>query len=1046
MMLSQQSSLASGELTPAVHGRTDLEQYLRGVSLADNCFVSVYGGLLNRAGTHFILESETAGTRLVPFQLSEELGFALEFGDARMRFFARGAPLVVQPTDAAVSATVGASAGQWNNISTGTASISAGAALRQIPDGEGTIIGSLTAGAGLATAFDGDTTAISASCARAISYAGNAGKDWGPAGARVIVGFILYGSSNVGLTNRRQTVQVRLEGSNSNFATDIILLGSWPVADGPGVKVARFAPANAIRTTTAYRYHRVKVVGAASGPVGSGDDVVNVAEVQLFEMSAAASGRLTLNGTPFSRAHAQQAVTTGYPGREHVVTCRVPDGSGCNIQVGGSSGLDNVLAARALEAGWHTVAFTPGASPFYLQFWTSEASANHIESAAMLGSGASVPTPMVIGQPFRVDDLAAVTWTQDANSLSLFHPGHPPVELRSGEDALSWSLLIRRAAPAVDAPSAAVLSLAKLGSGTATTAHRYVVTYIALNGEESLPSAPLDLQGVSPLTTTNYMRITIAQPLPDGIVACQVYKQAGGIYGQMGICVGQFDDTGDTPKADQPAPVARTPFDGPGNYPACGTYWEQRLAVAGSVNAPETVETSKPGLTNNFGRSSPAKADDAITFTPAGPQVRQIKHLLAGSSLAIFSAGSVLIARRGESALTPALEGGVQRALACGIADVRPLAIDRGMAFVSAGGGSVRLLDAEYKESDVSLLAEHLFRGRKVVDWGYCELPWSLLWLAMSDGQLVTLALLQGQGIAGWSRGQTAGEVHWLCPVREEGEDRLYMRCRRWLRGAWRYTVERMATRVVPTIKDAYFLDCGGTYDAPATITDIGLASPGTLRASLDLGTGDLFDLDGTGLAALDGKRFKVTSASDGLMTVGNRYSGEEVDWSGLPPWRGSGVARKCVSVLSGLDHLEGEAVRVLNDGSTEGPYVVTDGSIALARPGSRVHYGLPFRSRVTTLDIAEGAEGFGRYKRVMAVQALVRETRGLRMGPDFEHLEGMKQRTIEPWLDPTAAYTGWLQQPVQARWGLGGRICIEQSEPLPMELACLLPTFERGG
>jgi len=120
--------------------------------------------------------------------------------------------------------------------------------------------------------------------------------------------------------------------------------------------------------------------------------------------------------------------------------------------------------------------------------------------------------------------------------------------------------------------------------------------------------------------------------------------------------------------------------------------------------------------------------------------------MLGGQDLVIFTEGSVLLARRGESALTPALEGGVRQILARGISQVRPLQIDTAIAFVTSDGKSVRLLDAEYAETELSLLAEHLFSGRKVVDWCYAESPWSMLWVAMDDGALVTLSLLFQQG------------------------------------------------------------------------------------------------------------------------------------------------------------------------------------------------------------------------------------------------------------------------------------------------------------
>jgi hypothetical protein len=50
----QQTSFASGELSPLLMGRTDLDQYYKGAQTAENVVIVPQGGVKRRPGTKFI--------------------------------------------------------------------------------------------------------------------------------------------------------------------------------------------------------------------------------------------------------------------------------------------------------------------------------------------------------------------------------------------------------------------------------------------------------------------------------------------------------------------------------------------------------------------------------------------------------------------------------------------------------------------------------------------------------------------------------------------------------------------------------------------------------------------------------------------------------------------------------------------------------------------------------------------------------------------------------------------------------------------------------
>lgn len=84
----------------------------------------------------------------------------------------------------------------------------------------------------------------------------NLQKDWGAGNTKTVTGFKVYGTSDQGILQAANTdVTVKLQGSSdgSNW-TD--LYTTTPVADSNSIVISQMT---GINTSTAYRYHRLKV-------------------------------------------------------------------------------------------------------------------------------------------------------------------------------------------------------------------------------------------------------------------------------------------------------------------------------------------------------------------------------------------------------------------------------------------------------------------------------------------------------------------------------------------------------------------------------------------------------------------------------------------------------------------------------------------------------------------------------------------------------------------------------------------------------------------
>jgi len=157
-------------------------------------------------------------------------------------------------------------------------------------------------------------------------------------------------------------------------------------------------------------------------------------------------------------------------------------------------------------------------------------------------------------------------------------------------------------------------------------------------------------------------------------------------------------------------------------------------------------------------------------------------------------------------------------------------------------------------------------------------------------------------------------------------------------------------------------------------------------------------------------------------------------------------------TVISGLDHLEGETLSVLADGASHPNVVVDTGSITLTRSASVVHLGLPYESDIQTLRIEAGAQdgtAQGKTKRIHRVTVRLFKTLGLQFGPDATGLDVLPFRTSADAMgNPPALYTGDKTVNWNDGYDTEGVMYFRQDQPLPFTLLGIFPalvTQDRG-
>jgi len=151
---------------------------------------------------------------------------------------------------------------------------------------------------------------------------------------------------------------------------------------------------------------------------------------------------------------------------------------------------------------------------------------------------------------------------------------------------------------------------------------------------------------------------------------------------------------------------------------------------------------------------------------------------------------------------------------------------------------------------------------------------------------------------------------------------------------------------------------------------------------------------------------------------------------------------------MRGLWHLEGRTVNALADGAVVRNLTVTNGAITLPAAVTKAHIGLAYLSDMRTLPVSWQVDGFGQgvIKNVGKVHLRLSQSSGIHLGPDDEHLVEVKQRTNEPYGTAPSLINGWKHTNISPQWQDDGAIVVQQPDPLPVTILCMVLDTSVGG
>lgn len=704
------------------------------------------------------------------------------------------------------------------------------------------------------------------------------------------------------------------------------------------------------------------------------------------------TGRMDLIGSGADVAHSQQLVAVGatWTGNDHVIKFSVygTPGDKIKLRIGKTSSGTEIINDEEFGVGFHCREFIPNQEWFYVQFLHSNGTTLSIDDVSLIDNA-----PIEIGSPYAEGSLFDIKTAQSADTLYMAVGGTTPVYKLLRLGALSWSLerVLFEDGPYLDS------------NVTATTLTPSATTGVGIT---ITASSAAGINGGSGFSNTDVGRLVRIQHGANdpGYAVISAVSSATAVTADV--------------KRDFNATTAASSWSlgawsGTTGYPKTTTFYEQRLAFANTTMQPQTLWMSQSASLENFRPDSfvssevVVEADDSLNFTIAARELNAILWMSSEKQLVVGTYGGEWIVTSQSVTLTPT-DIGVERHSTNGSRDAQAVLANGSTLFIQRSARQVFDYRFVFERDrfvgrDITRLAEHISRST-LKELTYQQQPDSLIFARRDDGQLAVVTYQPEEGVVGWTRFVLGGSfgpgnaiVESMATIPgEQGGGRVYDSNER--DEAW-----MVVKRTINGVTKRYVEVQEGDFEGPIRHD---YATDALWKAALLEAQKDAFYVD-SGLT-----------------------------YSGVP-----------TETLSGLDHLEGETVKILADGAIHPDVVVTGGSVTLEFAASKVQAGLPYFHEYQSLKLAFGAQAgtaVGKKKRVHGVTFVVLDTATFKYGRSLDALQNAEFRVVADAMDTAVPlFTGEVKQPFGGEWGDDPRIFIRSDSPAPFYLLAVAPDMK---
>lgn len=424
-------------------------------------------------------------------------------------------------------------------------------------------------------------------------------------------------------------------------------------------------------------------------------------------------------------------------------------------------------------------------------------------------------------------------------------------------------------------------------------------------------------------------------------------------------------------------------------FPSVVTFFEQRLIFGATTNEPQSLFMSKSGDFENF--TAGTADDSAIIFQIASNRVNSIRYLAATRVLTIgTSGGEYVLSTTNDGPITPT-NAQIRKYSNYGTANVEPVQVADVTLFLQRAKRKFRefkyageINASGYAAADMSILSEHITLGG-ITDVAYQQEPDSIVWLIRADGQLLGMTYRREEEVVAWHQHKIGG---------------TYTGTHGSLASAtYDYgMVESIAVLPTEVSEDELYMIVKRTIG-------------GVTKRYLERMKPFDFGTDAT-------TAFFVDS--------GLSYSGSST------------------TSLTGLYHLAGQTVSILNNGASHPDATVTAGGVTVSPATTKAAVGLNYTSRLKTLRLEAGSSdgtSQGKIKRIHEITLRLHKTLGVEVGSDVTDVDRIPFRDSSMAMGSAVSlFTGDKEIEFRGGFEEDDQIVIQQTQPLPLTVLAIYP------
>ena len=261
-------------------------------------------------------------------------------------------------------------------------------------------------------------------------------------------------------------------------------------------------------------------------------------------------------------------------------------------------------------------------------------------------------------------------------------------------------------------------------------------------------------------------------------------------------------------------------------WPRTTAFFEDRLFFGGNDGQPDTVWGSATSDYDDF--LAGANDDESVAFTLSSRQVNTIQWMTGKDKLLIGTAGDEWsLGGSADEPLTPSNVRASQQST-YGSVNIQAAQVSESVLFFQRGAEKMRELAYNWEEDsyvapDMTILNPEI-TGDGITNIGYQQTPESILWCVREDGNMPVFAYERKEQITAWSELITDGDFESVAVISGDPENEVWVSVERDIDGSTVRYIEYFETRDWGSDNDdAFFVDCGITYDSTATTTITGL-------------------------------------------------------------------------------------------------------------------------------------------------------------------------------------------------------------------------------